>query len=87
MSTKKAKANGASNAPSASSAPVPPVIAEDTITTPVKKNGKANGTKPHNGEAPSYGPTEIDGFIDGRQLLKVLVEVRNGNFTARMPSD
>jgi HAMP domain-containing protein/signal transduction histidine kinase/CheY-like chemotaxis protein len=81
MSTKKAKANGAS------SAPVPPVISDDTITTPVKKNGKTNGTKPHNGEEPSYGPAEIDGFIDGRQLLKVLVEVRNGNFTSRMPSD
>ncbi|HWI91210.1 MAG TPA: HAMP domain-containing protein [Flavisolibacter sp.] len=82
MSTKKAKANGASNAH------VPPVLAEDAIaTSPVKKNGKSNGTKPHNGEAVVYGPAEIDGFIDGRQLLKVLVEVRNGNFSSRMPSD
>jgi HAMP domain-containing protein/signal transduction histidine kinase/CheY-like chemotaxis protein len=82
MSTKKAKANGASNAH------VPPVIAEETIvTSPVKKNGKSNGTKSPNGDTPAYGPAEIDGFIDGRQVLKVLVEVRNGNFSSRMPSD
>ena len=81
--SKKVKANGAANAP------VPPILAEDTITTTPgnKKDGKSNGTKTSNGTTPAYGPSEIDGFIDGRQLLKVLVEVRNGNFSSRMPSD
>ena len=82
MSTKKSKANGASHAP------VPPVLADDTVTAPVKKSdGKSNGSKTPNGNGSSYGPTEIDGFIDARELLKVLMEVRNGNFSARMPSD
>jgi HAMP domain-containing protein/signal transduction histidine kinase/CheY-like chemotaxis protein len=84
MSTKKTKSNGASHAPA------PPVLAEDAVsTTSIKKaNGKSNGSKTSNGvSTPVYGPAEIDGFIDGRELLKVLVEVRNGNFAARMPSD
>jgi HAMP domain-containing protein/signal transduction histidine kinase/CheY-like chemotaxis protein len=81
MSTRKAKANGAGNAPV-------PTVLEDTIsTTPVKKNTKSNGAKPHNGEISNYGPAEIEGFIDGRQLLKTLVDVRNGNFSSRLPSD
>jgi len=81
--SKKAKANGAVKAP------VPPVLSDDTIAqTPEKKtDGKSNGSKTSNGTTPTYGPAEIDGFIDGRQLLKVLVEVRNGNFSSRMPSD
>jgi HAMP domain-containing protein/signal transduction histidine kinase/CheY-like chemotaxis protein len=81
MSTKKAKPNGAS------SAPITPVLSEEAIATPIKKNGKSNGSKSSNGQEPSYGPAEIDGFIDGRQLLKILVEVKNGNFASRMPSD
>ena len=81
--SKKAKANGAANAP------VPPVLAEESIATnsDKKTDGKSNGTKSTTSNAQTYGPAEIDGFIDGRQLLKVLVEVRNGNFTSRMPSD
>jgi HAMP domain-containing protein/signal transduction histidine kinase/DNA-binding response OmpR family regulator len=83
MSTKKTKSNGATHAPAS------PILSEDTIAaTPVKKNGKSNGVKTSNSSAtPVYGPAEIEGFIDGRELLKVLVEVRNGNFSARMPSD
>ena len=82
MSTKKAKANGASHAP------VPPAIEEAITSAPSKKsNGKSSNEKTANVSAPVYGPAEIDGFIDGRELLKVLVEVRNGNFSARMPSD
>jgi len=81
MSTKKAKPDGAS------SAPITPVLSEEAIAAPVKKNGKSNGSKSSNGQEPSYGPAEIDGFIDGRDLLKVLVQVRNGDFSARMPSD
>jgi len=81
--SKKAKANGAGNAP------VPPVLADDTITSTSDKktDGKSNGSKTSTSNTQTFGPAEIDGFIDGRQLLKVLVEVRNGNFTSRMPSD
>jgi HAMP domain-containing protein/signal transduction histidine kinase/CheY-like chemotaxis protein len=36
-------------------------------------------------EGPSYDP--ITGYLDYRELLRVLTEVRGGNFSARMPFD
>ncbi len=79
MSTRKAKANGASHAP------VSPIVPEETVSaTPSKKTKPKKNT---NGELSVYGPAEIDGFMDARELLRVLAEVRNGNFLARMPND
>src|SRR5688572_26944944 len=36
-------------------------------------------------EPDSYDP--LSGYLDNRELLRVLTEVRSGNFTARMPFD
>ncbi len=35
--------------------------------------------------APQYDP--LNGFLDSRELLRVLTEVKSGNFSARMPFD
>jgi hypothetical protein len=67
MSTKKLKANGAPLAPES------PVINESVDANPAKKNGKSKQKETNN-----FGPAEVDGFIDGRDLLKVLVEVETG---------
>jgi HAMP domain-containing protein/signal transduction histidine kinase/CheY-like chemotaxis protein len=84
MSTRKAKANGASHAPAST------VLTEKngTSVSQKKSSAKTNGKKnPDKIPAPVYAPAEIDSFIDGRELLRVLVEVKNGNFGTRMPSD
>ena len=41
-------------------------------------NGKANGQ-------PGYATSEKDQFFDDEELLRVLTEVKNGNFNVRMP--
>jgi HAMP domain-containing protein/signal transduction histidine kinase/CheY-like chemotaxis protein len=47
------------------------------VDLPDKKNGNGNG---HHHE-------DVTSILDNRELLRVLTEVRNGNFTARMPFD
>src|SRR5436305_2402769 len=79
MSTKKPKTNGAVHAP------VPTIVEEPIDSHAQTTNGKsANG---NGSPAPAFGPSEFDGMIDQRQLLKVLAEMRNGNFSVRMPND
>jgi HAMP domain-containing protein/signal transduction histidine kinase/DNA-binding response OmpR family regulator len=74
MSTRKSKSNGAA------AAPVPTILEEATTTPQIKSNGETqNGAK--------YFPSELDGYIDQRQLLGVLAEVKNGNFSVRVPND
>jgi HAMP domain-containing protein/signal transduction histidine kinase/CheY-like chemotaxis protein len=57
---------------------------------PVKKNGaykkqKSTGkVKPTNG---TNGHYQNDDELDSRELLRLLIEVREGNFSVRMPSD
>ncbi|MGN6401817.1 MAG: HAMP domain-containing protein, partial [Flavisolibacter sp.] len=75
MSIKKTKANGAEPAP------VPTILEEATVTPSKKSNGK----RPQN--PTNFFPSEVDGLIDQRQLLGVLVEVKNGNFAVRVPND
>src|SRR5687767_1060045 len=53
-------------------------------TSSAKKNGKTNG-KPRNGTVPT-DPSLTD-QLDNRELLKILSEVRQGNFSVRMPID
>ena len=73
MSTKKTKANGASHAP------VPPVLSEEIVAAvPAEAAGKSNGNSPS---------LYDDNSIDGKELLKVLAEMRSGNFNVRMPND
>ena len=86
MSTKKSKTNGAVHAPES------PILTSDaTVSKSRAKNGtadKSNGTKNGKSKVPTpYTPTELDGMIDSKQLLKVLAEMRNGNFAVRMPND
>ena len=53
-----------------------------------KKNGKTNG-KSHTAESISLiqSSSEFTDHLDSRELLKVLTEVRSGNFSVRMPID
>jgi len=73
MSSRKPKANGAVPAPVSILDEVPKPI-------PPKKNGKQE-------KAPPVFAAELDGLIDQKQLLSVLSEVRNGNFSVRLPND
>ncbi|MFL5741077.1 MAG: HAMP domain-containing protein [Flavisolibacter sp.] len=75
MSSKKTKTNGAVHAPET------PVLAEDTIASKSKTNGKTHKS------TPSFSTQEMDGALDAKGLLKVLAEMRNGNFSVRMPND
>src|SRR5689334_9231689 len=77
MSTKKTKTNGALHAPET------PILSDTTTAPRAKANGKSSKT------TPSYSGPALDGdaAIDGRGLLKVLAEMRNGNFSVRMPND
>src|SRR6478672_7988719 len=85
MSTKKTKTNGAVHAP------VTPILADKApVAKAPSKNGSKNGTKHENGKSKvpvPYSPEELDAMIDSKQLLKVLAEVKNGNFGVRMPND
>src|SRR5687767_2872055 len=51
--------------------------------SPVKKTGKTNGKTNGKQEKVPVTPDEID----VRELLKVLSEVKHGNFAVRMPID
>ena len=76
MSTKKKNSNGALDAP------VPSLLDEAPITTtPVEPNGKKNG------KAKKKVLVELEDEIDSRELLKVLSDVRNGNFSVRLTND
>jgi len=55
------------------------------VPTPItagKTNGKSNGSKPHKND----NNGSID-EIDNYELLRLLLEVKEGNFTVRMPGD
>ena len=76
MSSKKTKANGAIPAPEN------PVLSETSLPeTAVKKNGKQANPES------TYIPSDFENLIDSRELLKILAEVRMGNFTVRLPND
>ena len=74
MSTRKTKTNGALNAP------VPTILEETPIAPQKKSNGKHTTPK-------KTFSSKQDGLIDQRQLLGVLAEIKNGNFSIRMPND
>ncbi|HZH64226.1 MAG TPA: hypothetical protein VEY10_04985, partial [Flavisolibacter sp.] len=74
MSTKKNNANGAD------SAPVSAVLdgLEASPESIKKSNGKSKKT---------LVTAASEDELDNKELLRVLSEVRGGNFTARMPMD
>jgi HAMP domain-containing protein len=63
-------------------------ILQDTLE-PKQSPAKKNGTKPKNGkvELPVLIEEHDDETLNTRELLRVLGEVRNGNFSLRMPID
>ena len=75
MSTRKKNSNGAANAP------IPTVVPDVALTeVPVKAS---NG----NTKIKRVKPDDPFSELDHSALLRVLIDVRNGNFTARMPMD
>ncbi|MET0394022.1 MAG: HAMP domain-containing protein [Chitinophagaceae bacterium] len=64
-----------------------PAAVTAEVDTGLLSNGtsarKKNGSTTHRMTASEYDPDELD----NRELLKVLSEVRNGNFAVRMPVD
>ena len=78
MSTKKTKTNGALRAPAR---PVLPeeVVADSSVKKPLKKSS--------NGSAAARSALQEVEAIDTKALLKVLAEMKGGNFTVRMPND
>ena len=78
---KRSKTNGSSKES------IPSVLPADVNTkqSPIKKNG----TSPKNGktDVPILFDKYDDETLNTRELLRVLGEVRNGNFSLRMPID
>src|SRR6185436_1508116 len=54
------------------------------VATPILAN-KANGNGKHSKNGKNENPHEDE--IDNRELLKLLLEVKEGNFSVRMPGD
>jgi HAMP domain-containing protein len=78
---KRSKANGSAKESISSVLP-------ETLT-PSNSTAKKNGLKPKNGKAEEAFALKKydDEGLDTRELLRVLGEVRNGNFSLRMPID
>jgi HAMP domain-containing protein/signal transduction histidine kinase/CheY-like chemotaxis protein len=76
MPNKKSKANGSANGSGQADVLPAPKIAKSAKGKPVKEVFKTTAPVNENGH-----------MIDARVLLHVLAEVRNGNFSARMPID
>src|SRR4051812_19020304 len=68
----------------------PDTIAPDhidaTISNSVNKKSNGNGKSKHKA-VPNYSNTDLGQELNGRELLRVLSEVKNGNFNVRMPID
>ncbi|GAC1426844.1 MAG: HAMP domain-containing protein [Flavisolibacter sp.] len=80
MSTKKTKSNGAASALETSALKAGALAGDSS-----KKNGKhTNGKLP---KSPSTSFSADDSALDAKGLLKVLADVRSGDFTARLPND
>ena len=60
----------------ASHAPVPPVLADEIVAAAPAEKTNGSSSSAHD-----------DNEIDGKGLLKVLAEMRSGNFNVRMPND
>ncbi len=79
MRKKKTASNGANGT-------IDITEAAEIATAPVK-TVKRTSTKGQHIHPPKDLMEQLDGQIDQRELLSVLSEVRNGNFTVRMPID
>ena len=81
MGTKKKISNGTPNGA---------VLRVDRDVNILPKKKAAQKAKPEVNESGILEPAQIHqlmGIIDNRELLHVLTEVRNGNFSVRMPID
>jgi HAMP domain-containing protein/signal transduction histidine kinase/CheY-like chemotaxis protein len=69
--------------------PVSSTDSEDILAEAIPaKPSRKNGTKPKsNGKSNAGNDFDYDDSLDSRELLRLLAEVRNGNFTVRMPID
>src|SRR6187551_2307679 len=80
---KRSKTNGSSKEPISSV--LPPTL------TPPQSSAKKNNVKSKNGNGKTETPLGLPGYddetLDTRELLRVLGDVRNGNFSLRMPID
>src|SRR6187402_3380627 len=80
---KRSKTNGSSKEPISSV--LPPTL------TPPQSSAKKNDVKSKNGNGKTETPLGLPGYddetLDTRELLRVLGDVRNGNFSLRMPID
>ncbi len=76
MSTRKSKTNGAMHAPV-------PTVMEDGSAGPVKKKPITTNAK----SPDKILVAESDSSIDLKHLLAVLADVKNGNFSVRVPTD
>src|SRR5688500_791987 len=81
MGTKKKSSNGSTNG-----AIIP--VDDNVNLLPKKKSAaKSKTSVPRNALFDSAQVEQLIGLVDNRELLKVLTEVKNGNFTVRMPID
>src|SRR6188472_3669406 len=80
---KRSKTNGSSKEPISSVLP-------PTLNSP-QSSTKKNDSKSKNGNGKTETPLGLSGYddetLDTRELLRVLGDVRNGNFSLRMPID
>lgn len=66
----------------------PSIAANRNVKFLSKKTSQKNNENGSNhGLLESFPSDHLKGFIDDREFLKVLVEVKNGNFSVRMPID
>src|SRR5690606_23367477 len=59
----------------------------EVAVLPEKKRAQEQETTAAIPERPADPYAQLTGYVDHRELLRVLTEVRNGNFSARMPFD
>src|SRR5687767_5145300 len=81
MGTKKKTSNGSANGAAIS------VNENVNLLSKKRSASKSKGTLANGGLLQPAEAERLVGLVDNRELLRVLTEVRNGNFSVRMPID
>ena len=81
MGSKKKTSNGTANGS------VIPVVQNQSILPKKKSSNKSRTNGHHETVLETSHVEQLIGLVDNKELLKVLIEVRNGNFSVRMPID